>query len=335
MSSDPLFNNIVSSDIIQASNYILAGDLVAFPSETVYGLGADASNCAAVAKVFAAKGRPRSHPLIVHISNLKQLDQFVTQIPPLAAKLMQLYWPGPLTLILPKKPNVLSEASAGLATIAVRMPDNAATLQLIEHCQRPLVGPSANSFGKISPTSAEHVYHDLKDTVAQILLANCAQIGIESTIVDCTKKPITILRPGAITASMLATNGIKAEYAAQLQAQVPGNLKSHYAPNTPTALINYSKELHEHIKGRVGYIGLQPTIIPNNWKQICLSQTANIYAQKIYNALQTFDQQQLDLILIERPPQDESWRAINDRLKKATADFALKNPALAASVAHF
>jgi len=200
---------LTKQEIAQAAAAIQAGELVAFPTETVYGLGADALNEAAVKKVYQVKGRPSDNPLIVHVNNVEMVKKYVATLPEVATKLVSAFWPGPLTLIFNVPRDTFSKTvTGGLETVAFRMPDNQATLALIEQANVPLVGPSANTSGKPSPTSAEHVYHDLQGKIAAILDDGPTQIGVESTVLDLTAEdgvPV-ILRPGAITKEQLESS---------------------------------------------------------------------------------------------------------------------------------
>ena len=194
-----LITKIYTTDEIEkAANELRLGELIAFPTETVYGLGADATNEQAVKRVYLAKGRPSDNPLIVTVSSRKMVEEYVESLPERAVKLMDAFWPGPLTMILKIKEGALSKAvTGGLETAAFRMPQNKATLKLIESAGVPIVGPSANSSGKPSPTTAQHVYHDLEGRIAGILDDGPTQVGVESTIIDLSSEHPVILRPGA------------------------------------------------------------------------------------------------------------------------------------------
>ncbi|MFM2308298.1 MAG: hypothetical protein RLY87_418 [Chloroflexota bacterium] len=228
--------------ITAAAAQIAAGQLVAMPTETVYGLAADAHNPAAVARIFAAKGRPTTDPLIVHIADLDQLATVAVDIPSTFALLAEAFWPGPLTILLPKHPDLSPTITAGFDTVAVRMPAHPVALALIRGCATPLVAPSANLFSHPSPTTAQHVMHDLEGRIAMVLDAGACQIGVESTIVDITRTPAVILRQGDVSAEQLTT--VLGDVVIQQRtltttqaAPAPGMLLKHYAPRTPLTVL--------------------------------------------------------------------------------------------------
>lgn len=237
---------LTKQEIAQAAAAIQAGELVAFPTETVYGLGADALNEAAVKKVYQVKGRPSDNPLIVHVNNVEMVKKYVATLPEVATKLVSAFWPGPLTLIFNVPSDTFSKTvTGGLETVAFRMPDNQATLALIEQANVPLVGPSANTSGKPSPTSAEHVYHDLQGKIAAILDDGPTQIGVESTVLDLTAEdgvPV-ILRPGAITKEQLESIIPQVKIDTHLISETaapkaPGMKYKHYSPDAEVWIIN-------------------------------------------------------------------------------------------------
>lgn len=287
------------------------GSLVAFPTETVYGLGADATNPDAIRKVFAAKGRPADHPLIVHLPNIEHIYQWAINIPASAIKLAHKYWPGPLTLILQKHPNVDPLITGGQNTIALRIPNHPITLQLLKDFGKPLVGPSANKYGHVSPTTAQHVLEDLGDQVAAIIDGGPTDLGIESTIVSFICDHPQIVREGLITAKQL---NIMA-YDKQIKAS--GTCKSHYAPRTPielfdeqviTALNNYSVISFKK--------NLAQPSADIYWETVATDQ--DDYAKNLYARLRKHDKLGKDKIFIEQVP--SSWSAIKDRLSRAAAD---------------
>ncbi|MGB9777548.1 MAG: L-threonylcarbamoyladenylate synthase [Anaerolineae bacterium] len=226
--------------IARAAAILRAGGLVAFPTETVYGLGADGLNPAAVARIFEAKERPPTDPLILHIAEPEALSQLVREVPPIAQELARRFWPGPLTLVLPKRPVVPDIVTAGLPTVAVRMPAHPVALALIRAAQTPIAAPSANRFGRTSPTTAQHVQDDLGDRIDLILDAGPTPLGVESTVLDLTPPVPTILRPGGLTRESL--EAILGPVAIQTQVDEgpmpsPGLLPKHYAPRTPMILL--------------------------------------------------------------------------------------------------
>lgn len=280
--------------------------LVALPTETVYGLAADAKNPIAVKKVFAAKGRPADHPLIVHIGTIKELDEWAKDIPLAAYRLAKHYWPGPLTLILQKQAHVLSEVTGGQETVAVRMPNHPMALALLHEFGSGVVAPSANQFGRISPTDEAAVLAELQQKVDLILPGGRSTIGIESTILDVHQKPFTLLRQG-----MLSKEELEAFLGESIQlpsekttVRAPGLLASHYSPRTPLQLID-REELDQ-------FVMTKHVFIPCN-------TNPEEYAYELYVSLRAADQQNVEVILVERPPQTPEWAAINDRLMRAAA----------------
>jgi len=231
-----------STEIDRAAEVLRRGGLVAFPTETVYGLGADATNAEAVARLFAAKDRPRFDPVIVHLAAPEDLEPLVTAIPPVARTLIERFWPGPLTLVLPKTESVPDIVTAGRPTVAVRMPDHALALSLIAAAGRPIAAPSANRFGRLSPTRAEHVAEQLGDRVELILDDGPCQVGIESTVLDLAGPGPRLLRPGATTLEALneiiGPVDVHPGTAQDEPLASPGMLPRHYAPRTPLELVD-------------------------------------------------------------------------------------------------
>ncbi len=305
------------------------GKLVAFPTETVYGLGADARNPAAVSKIFKAKQRPANHPLIVHLAQMAQMAQWAVNIPPLAWRLAEKYWPGPLAMILPRHPDVPLEVTGGQPTVALRIPDNSLALELLRQFGDGVAAPSANRFNHVSPTRAEHVLAELGDSIDLILDGGDCTVGLESTIVDLTRERPVILRPGHITPEQLSQFiGLPVERAKILTAnqnRAPGALALHYAPDTACQLVP-SEELLERIgrglaeNKRLGILCWQdyPKISDRVlWR--ALSDDPVAYGHDLYAALRWLDQQNLDRILVEAVPDEAAWLAVKDRLGKATA----------------
>lgn len=241
-------NNQQSNQVIfqEAAKLLRSGECVAFPTETVYGLGADATNQAAVQKIYEAKGRPSDNPLIVHIARREQMDPFVASYPVKAIQLMEKFWPGPLTVILPlKKDSLATNVSAGLSTVGVRMPEHPVSLALIDAANIPVAAPSANRSGKPSPTTASHVIEDLDGKIAGIIDGGATGVGLESTVIDCSLDIPVILRPGGVTKEQIeqiigpvdiATNNTKETE----KPKAPGMKYTHYAPKAPVYLIEGS-----------------------------------------------------------------------------------------------
>ncbi|MGB8300789.1 MAG: L-threonylcarbamoyladenylate synthase, partial [Azonexus sp.] len=291
------------TDYARAVELLRAGELVAFPTETVYGLGADASSPAAVAKIFAAKGRPADHPLIVHLAGHDAVDHWAEQVPAVAWELMETFWPGPLTLILKKQAWVPSTVTGGQDTVGLRVPGHPVALELLrrfaavagEHAG--IAAPSANRFGRISPTTAAHVQEELGDRVSLILDGGPCAVGIESTIVDCSRGEPVVLRPGHISPAHLEAvfGRVLAIRTADEAPRVSGSLAAHYAPQTPMRLIASERLLdflnaQRHKGDRCGVIAhSQPPQagMPHVWKLLAADPVG--YAHDLYAALREMD----------------------------------------------
>jgi L-threonylcarbamoyladenylate synthase len=313
-------------EIGQAVGVLRAGGLVAFPTETVYGLGADASNAAAVRRIFEVKGRPASHPVIVHLADAVQLASWAREIPDAARKLALQYWPGPLTLILKRARGVSDEVTGGQDTVALRVPSHPLAQQLLARFGGGIAAPSANRHGRVSATTADHVRREFGAAVECVLDGGAAQIGIESTIVDLTSGHAALLRPGWI-----AAHEIEKTLTAPLAApaadapRAPGTLAAHYAPQTPLLLIEagLALELAASLTRqgkRVAVLALsarQPLQQGLIW--IEAPRDAAGYAHALYASLRRLDEAGCDSILVEKPPQASEWGAINDRLARAAA----------------
>lgn len=321
---------LAGSEAIEDAALILKqGGLVAFPTETVYGLGADARNPVAVSKIFKAKQRPANHPLIVHLAESGQMTQWARNIPPLAWRLAEQYWPGPLAMILPKRDDVLLEVTGGQQTVALRIPDNPLALALLRQFAGGVAAPSANRFNHISPTRAEHVMAELGESIDLILDGGDCTVGLESTIIDLTTEPPVILRPGHITLKQLEQfigqplqlqNTVSGN-----QNRAPGTLALHYAPDTACQLVQ-SEDLPEKIQHclaknqQIGVLTWQ--VYPETSAHIVwrvMPDEPVAYGHDLYAALRWLDEQELDHILVESVPQEQGWLAVKDRLSKATA----------------
>ncbi|MGY3778535.1 L-threonylcarbamoyladenylate synthase [Isobaculum melis] len=323
-------------DLNDAAAVIKAGELVSFPTETVYGLGADATNNEAVSQVYLAKGRPSDNPLIVHLAQQTEVAKYVTEIPAIAEKLMAHFWPGPLTLIFKANKAALAPlVTAGLDSVAIRIPDNQITRDFIRACGVPLVGPSANTSGKPSPTSATHVYHDLAGKIAGILDDGETGVGLESTVVDVTNPDkLVILRPGAISQEEIEqTLGIimnMDQYLVNQEAQpkAPGMKYQHYSPNEPVILIKQAEDWQAAIdyyqaKGeKIGLLANQ-SIVSLYENQIVasydLGQAGDIETagRKLYGGLRYFSETPATLILAEAFSKKGFGEAVMNRLEKA------------------
>ena len=331
----PIFANAAAID--QAVDLLRQGRLVAFPTETVYGLGADASNPDAVLRIFLAKGRPVDHPLIVHIPNVASLDAWALSVPESAQQLAAHFWPGPLALILKKRPKVPLEVTGGQDTVGLRIPDHPIALQLLQAFGGGIAAPSANRFCRISPTHASHVQEELGDAVDMILDGGACQVGVESTIVDLSGSQPKLLRPGHITRdqieAVLQTQLLLTPQVAQadaMQIRAPGMMAIHYAPITPallcsaTSLAAIIADLIKQGK-KIGLLTCHTDLSNDSHlgAVIRMPAQADAYARVLYSSLRELDSLHLDLILVEQPPQTELWRAINDRLAKATGVYRL------------
>lgn len=331
-----------SDDMIaEASRRLRAGEVVALPTETVYGLGADTLSEAAIECVYQLKGRPFNNPLIAHVLDWNQAQSILdfgfwnldspTPVQPIIqnvrSKIQQLthaFWPGPLTLVLPKSDRVPPRATAGLSTIALRAPSHPVARRLLQAFGGPISAPSANRSGHVSPTTAQHVRDDFSSEADLLILDGgpCA-LGIESTVLDLTSFPPRVLRPGSVTVEQL--RGIIPDVEAPpiaTQAASPGTTALHYAPRTPAELIA-SSQLHErlqHSTGPMAVLALDVTGIAPPHRAIVMPRSPAEYAQSLYRALREADSLNCVRILIEQPPaHDELWRAIHDRLRRATA----------------
>ena len=324
--------------ISQAVAVLRDGGLVAMPTETVYGLAADARNPEAVKRIFAAKGRPADHPLIVHIADHRQLDAWCAEVPDAARRLAEAFWPGPLTLILKRDARVLDAVTGGQSSIGLRVPAHPVALALLRAFGDGLAAPSANRFGHVSPTTAAHVHAELGNAVDLVLDGGACAIGIESTIVDLTAGQPRILRPGGITRARIeAVLGTAIPAALSGLAGVPrvsGALPSHYAPHTPlrwavptagatglnrSAVIETAGESSTvgiiAIGGPDEEAALQGVFSRLEWRSLPAEPEA--YAQRIYAELRELDALGLDLILLEAPPDTAEWEAVRDRLQRA------------------
>ena len=310
--------------ITRAADMLRAGRLVAFPTETVYGLGADARSTIAVNRVFHAKRRPADHPLIVHIADAQQLQMWSINIPRFALQLAEAFWPGPLTMILRRASDVIDAVTGGQVTIGLRVPAHPVALDLLQEFGGGIAAPSANQFGHISPTTAAHVLAELGDEVDMILDGGPCSVGIESTIVDLTAARPRILRPGQLSRDTIeAVLEIKLFDERSDAPRVSGDLPSHYAPQTPvrwleSAALNATL-LDASAHTRIGVIALgvetNPGLAHVEW--CSLSADPVIYARQLYAILRELDGHDLDLILLEVPPDTRMWEAVRDRLRRA------------------
>ena len=329
------------ASIAIAARAIRSGALVGLPTETVYGLAADACSDTAVAQIFVAKGRPSDHPLIVHVASADGIAHFVTEVPAFAQTLVDAFWPGPLTLILPRKPGVAGAATGGQDSVGLRCPAHPVAQALLRACAAPADGtdqggapvwgvaaPSANRFGRVSPTTAQHVQDEL-GTDLLVLDGGACTVGIESTIVDCTRGLPVLLRPGAITRQQIeATCGVKPLSREDLPALTPrasGTLDAHYAPNAKVRLMTAqalqtgldllgSEAAHIAVYARAPLRCTAQRLLIRR-----MPDDAGAVAQQLFAVLRSFDDAGVKLIWIETPPASAEWEGVRDRLERASA----------------
>jgi L-threonylcarbamoyladenylate synthase len=350
------------SSIAQAADAIAAGSLVGLPTETVYGLAADAANEAAVAKIFAAKGRPSEHPLIVHVADSESSRRFASEIPDFVQKLMDAFWPGPLTLILPRRFEIAAAAAGGQNSVGLRCPSHPVALALLKACAargiHGLAAPSANQFGRVSPTTAAHVQGEFENSEFKDLLildGGACSVGIESTIVDCSRGAPVMLRPGVLTnaqieyacgKNLLSNNELYKQQIRRLKSDflpledVPrdalleaprasGTLESHYAPKAKVRLMD-AKALQTalDILGTVSgdaakniavYSRQQMRSASTNILFRRMPDDASLAAQQLFATLRELDQPDIKLIWLETPPEDAAWDGVRDRVTRAAA----------------
>jgi len=310
-----------SATLKGAATLLRSGNLVAFPTETVYGLGADANNQAAIDKLYKAKGRPVSHPVIIHISSLSNLDRWAREIPEHAIKLARTFWPGPMTLILPRTDLARDFVTGGQDSVAIRIPANSLALELLREFEIQgglgVAAPSANRFGKVSPTNANAISQELAEYLSRndlILDGGSCSIGLESTIIDCTQSHIRILRPGAITNKMIVNEAGLEPKRIESQSSIykvkaPGLLKSHYAPSAKVFL-------SQDARAGDGFIALSNIATPSGAIRLASPKNNAEYAQILYRALNLADSKQLSRVIVVPPVGDDIALAILDRLQR-------------------
>jgi L-threonylcarbamoyladenylate synthase len=306
----------VSIEVRRAAEILRAGGLVAFPTETVYGLGADASNAVAVARLYATKGRPADHPVIVHFASADAAFAWSRDIPDSARKLARRFWPGPLTLILKRGAQAKDFVTGGQDSVGLRVPSHPVAHALLAAFGGGVAAPSANRFGLVSPTTAAHVREDLGDEVDLVLEGGPSEVGIESTIVDLSSGAASLLRPGAISRRDLETLVKIGDTASAVRHS--GGMARHYAPRTPARLVN-AFDLDKQIaalKQRVAVLAFsRPDERVDYWLRMPRDPAA--YAQRLYAALRELDTAGCEQILVEAPPEGAEWAAVSDRLQKA------------------
>ena len=312
----------MNPDVQRAAAILRRGGLVAFPTETVYGLGADASNAAAMARLYAVKGRPGDHPVIVHFADAGAAFGWAREVPDAARRLAAKFWPGPLTLVLKRAPHVGDFVTGGQDTVGVRVPVHPLALEVIAAFGGGVAAPSANRFGRVSPTTAQHVHEDLGADVDLVADGGPCGVGIESTIVDVSRGTPVLLRPGGISrAELEAALGSPVALPDAEAPRVSGSLAAHYAPRTPARLVS-SEALEAEIARLGPTAGVLAFSGPDDrvdfWLRMPRDPAA--YAQKLYAALRELDSTGCALLLIESPPPVPEWQAVLDRLRRAARD---------------
>lgn len=319
--------------IAAAVEILRSGGLVAFPTETVYGLGADASNPDAVRKIFAAKGRPSDHPVIVHVASIAQLNDWAIDVPPAARMLGEEFWPGPLTLILKRAPSVPDVVTGGQDTVGIRIPSHPVAQSMLKAFGGGVAGPSANRFGRVSTTTAQHVYDELGDKVDLILDGGACEVGIESTIIDFSRGKPVLMRPGHITVDDIeAVLGMPVGRPTTASPRASGTLAAHYAPRLPLRLVQAAlieaavREFSD--RGPVAVLARAPRPDYSEaavW--MIASDDADEYARLLYAALRQLDESGCVAIVVEAPPETPEWSAVRDRLSRAAVGSGLADEA--------
>lgn len=328
------------SEIAQAVQLLRSGGLVAFPTETVYGLGADATNSAAVQRIFAAKGRPSTNPLISHVADASVARRYAKSWPDSATRLAERFWPGPLTLVLEKTSAIVAEATAGLSSVALRCPDHLVALELLRAFDGPIAAPSANRSTRVSPTTAAHVRRQLGDRVDLILDGGACRVGIESTVLDLTRAVPMILRPGSVSREQIEAvigpvelfGGFVREDATQFS---PGQQEVHYSPHAPAYRYEPQQRrkvarwcvAHSSDQAVILSLGESELLVPLCDAMSCshrlmeMPENPDDYAARLYAALHEADVLGVAAIFVEMPPDQPQWAAVRDRLMRATRPF--------------
>ncbi|TKD71080.1 L-threonylcarbamoyladenylate synthase [Pseudalkalibacillus hwajinpoensis] len=325
--------------IVEAAEYLKQDEVIAFPTETVYGLGGNALSDKAVAKIFEAKGRPADNPLIVHVASRPHVEKLVTNIPKQADQLMNAFWPGPLTIVLPGGKSVATNVTAGLDTVAVRMPDHPVAIALLKAANLPLAAPSANLSGKPSPTTAKHVIHDLDGRIAGVVDGGSTGVGLESTVVDCSGDVLTILRPGGVTKEQLeeVVGEVKIDPALSddgHQPKSPGVKYKHYAPTAPVTLVDGSYSFIQQLVDKRRAEGLKIGVLATEESKELFKADVVIpcgskhdlitVANRLYDVLRKFDESNVDEIYSEMFTHAGVGAAVMNRLTKAANNRVIK-----------
>jgi L-threonylcarbamoyladenylate synthase len=314
----------IGKDILKAKQLLESGNLVAIPTETVYGLAGNALDSTAVVKIFSTKNRPYFDPLIVHVSDLHQAKNFVESIPEKAKKLANLFWPGPLTLLLKKKSIVPDLVTAGMDTVGIRCPDHALTQSLLKSLSFPLAAPSANPFGYVSPTNPMHVNDQLGDRIDYILDGGECRVGIESTIVGFENDEALVFRLGGLSIEAIENEIGKViiQLNSSSNPKAPGQLKSHYAPKKKLVVGNLPELIKKYESQKIGILAFSTKVEGiSSSNQIVLSESGSTEeaAQHLFSALRELDKKEFEIILAEWAPDAGLGKAINDRLNRAAA----------------
>lgn len=313
-----------AEDIAAAVEALRSGEVIGLPTETVYGLAGDASNPAALARIYSIKGRPATHPVIVHVADAAHLTRWAREIPAAAHALAAAFWPGPLTLVLPRQPWVLPSVTGGQETVALRVPGHPVALAVLRAFGGGLAAPSANRYGRVSPTTATHVRDDLGSEVRMVLDGGPSRVGLESTIVACLNDKVTLLRPGRITACDL--EAVVGPLAAPEGSapRVPGSVVSHYAPQTPVEVVA-ANMVDEAVTTHTAAGRRVAVLAPRGASAATVTQWADAetspqgYGQALYAHLRALDRSGADVIVVAAPPDAPEWAAVRDRLTRAAA----------------
>lgn len=316
-----VFSTTIGKEIEKAADWLERGYCVGMPTETVYGLAANALDSSAVVHIFSIKNRPTFDPLIVHVSRLDLVNAYVTSFPSLLQKLAEHFWPGPLTLLLPKKPIIPDLVTSGLDRVAIRVPNHVLALQLLNRLSFPLAAPSANPFGYISPTKPEHVLHQLGGKVPYILDGGPCEVGLESTIVGMEGDQVTVYRLGGLSVEAIESvvGSVQIQLNQSSNPSAPGMLKSHYAPRKPLILGDIPTLIAAHPDKRIGLLSYRGVCSAAVAREEVLSISGDLEeaAQRLFSALRDLDNSEVDLLVGEYLPEVGLGRAINDRLRRA------------------
>ena len=321
MSQHPIGRQtVVTDNIAYAAAELRLGKLIAFPTETVFGLGADALNPTAVQSIFSAKGRPSNNPLIVHVASARQIDDLAKHIPAYARELSDAFFPGPLTLVLPKRDHIPDATTAGLETVAVRMPDHEIALSFIAESNRFVAAPSANRSGRPSPTTWEAVFSDLNGFIDIILKGDQSRVGLESTVVDCSTSHPVVLRPGSISLEDLQLVIPSAAYSteAALLARSPGTRHKHYQPEADVRLVGHPSEIPVGESKTAAFIGISEGAITD---LKLVAENATEYAHHLFSFFRLCESRGVKTIYCETIPKDGIGWALMDRLERAASDL--------------